>query len=404
MSQCLNVYLSFCAVESSAEASTANVAKSYERLLQDKEKYIRDLKNRLDRSWAAGLNHFFKDAQNLIPNSEVHYMLDRATQVLQEEANVLEVSINQQQEAKEGEPKAREANEEMVVVGDTHGQFYDVLSLFELNGEPSETQKYIFNGDYVDRGSFSFQVIFLLLSYKVLYPKSVFLLRGNHETINMNIMYGFYHEILAKYDKSVMEKFWKVFSHLPIAAVFKNEVYPDYKAIVLHGGLFTKSDVTIDELNAIDRTTAAEGGAEERAEKEGRGEGEKTEKNDRFGLMQDLLWSDPMKGTGRKENESRGGGLLFGPDVTERFLERNGLSLLIRSHQVRKYGWSVEHSNKCITVFSSPNYCDSVNNKGAFLRFTKSKKTPDIVEFGAVKHPPLGPMAHLQIYRGKARL
>jgi len=98
----------------------------------------------------------------------------------------------------------------ITVCGDTHGQFFDVLRIFELNGKPSNCNPYLFNGDFVDRGSFSFEVITLLLAYKVAYPMGMHLVRGNHESKSMNRIYGFEGEVKHKYDDVMMGLFTEV--------------------------------------------------------------------------------------------------------------------------------------------------------------------------------------------------
>lgn len=106
-----------------------------------------------------------------------------------------------------------------------------------------------------------------------------------------------------------------------------------------------------------------------------------------------MLWSDPRKQLGRGPNK-RGVSMQFGPDVTKRFLDDNGLELLIRSHEVKHEGFEVEADGRLITVFSAPNYCDSVGNKGAFIRFKGSEMKPQISQFTAVSHPPVKPMQY----------
>lgn len=101
-------------------------------------------------------------------------------------------------------------NEKFTVCGDIHGQYYDLLNIFELNGLPSETNPYLFNGDFVDRGSFSVECIFVLFSFKLLYPNHFFLSRGNHESQNMNQMYGFEGEVKEKYTSQMAEFFTEV--------------------------------------------------------------------------------------------------------------------------------------------------------------------------------------------------
>lgn len=105
----------------------------------------------------------------------------------------------------------REPDEEITVCGDIHGQYYDLLNIFELNGIPSEKNPYVFNGDFIDRGSFSCEVIITLLAWKVCYPKHFFMSRGNHETKQLNKLYGFYGEVMHKYDSRTYELFNELF-------------------------------------------------------------------------------------------------------------------------------------------------------------------------------------------------
>ncbi|CAM9931298.1 unnamed protein product [Phaeothamnion confervicola] len=108
--------------------------------------------------------------------------------------------------------------------------------------------------------------------------------------------------------------------------------------------------------------------------------------------MSDLMWSDPQPFPGRSPSK-RGVGMAFGPDVTAAFLDHNGLELVVRSHEVKEEGYLVEHDGRCITVFSAPNYCDQMGNKGAFIRFGWDLK-PRFTQFAAVLHPAIRPMAY----------
>jgi len=251
------------------------------------------------------------------------------------------------------------------VCGDTHGQFYDLLNIFEVNGgRPCEERPYLFNGDFVDRGSFSVEVVLALFAYKVLYPNHMHLLRGNHETRNMNKIYGFDGEVKAKYDDTILDLFTEVFRLLPLCATINKKV------VIMHGGLFQEEGVKLEQIKKISRNCEPPDS----------------------GLMSDILWSDPQPFPGRGPSK-RGVGLAFGPDVTAKFLEDNGLELLVRSHEVKDEGYLQEHDGKLITVFSAPNYCDQMGNKGASIRFFEDCK-PNFVQFEAVPHPPVKPMAY----------
>ena len=133
------------------------------------------------------------------------------------------------------------------VCGDTHGQYYDTCNIFEVAGEPSPTNPFLFNRDFVDRGSFSVENVMLLFAWKLLYPEHVHLLRGNHETKNMNRVYGFEGEVRAKYDSQTMDLFTEIFQALPLAAVVDGRVF------VTHGGLFSADGVTLADIEKISR-------------------------------------------------------------------------------------------------------------------------------------------------------
>lgn len=250
-------------------------------------------------------------------------------------------------------------DQEITVCGDVHGQFYDLLNIFTINGLPSEDNPYLFNGDIVDRGSFSVEVVLMLVACKLAYPHHMHITRGNHETSEMNAMYGFKGEMLSKYDERLYQIFSEAFRLLPLAFVINN------KAFVVHGGLSRRENVTLDDIRKIDRNK--EPGSDV--------------------LMTDLLWSDPSPVPGLTPSK-RGVACQFGPDITEAFLKTNNLSFVIRSHEMKEEGYEVEHDGKLITVFSAPNYCDEMGNRGAFIRLKGSVMVPKFHQFTAVEHPP----------------
>ena len=254
-------------------------------------------------------------------------------------------------------------DKKFTVVGDIHGQFYDLLHIFEINGYPSEENPYLFNGDYVDRGVFSLECITTLIAFKLLYPNHLFLARGNHESSNLNQMYGFKNEVIDKYGKDdrMYECFLEFFKSLPLGHILNKQI------LVVHGGLFSKDGVTIDEIKKIDRFREIP----------------------ESGLMSELLWSDPCKENGRIPSK-RGVGMSFGPDVAKKFLDENNLKMLIRSHEVKQEGYEVEADGKVVTIFSAPNYCDQMGNKGAIIIF-KGKETlePEYKQFTSSPHPDI---------------
>ena len=247
----------------------------------------------------------------------------------------------------------------ITVVGDIHGQFYDLLHIFEINGYPSEDNIYLFNGDYVDRGVFGVECLITLISLKILYPKYIFMSRGNHEDRSINRRYGFQNEVIDKYDEKIFNCFSEFFKFLPLGHIINKEV------LVIHGGLFSQDGVTLDDLRKINRF----------------------QEIPFDGLMCELLWSDPYDEKGTRPSR-RGAGVNFGPDVTEKFLKENNLKLLIRSHEVRKEGYQIETGGKLITLFSAPNYCDRSGNKGALIKFNGGDMShPIFIKFTESPHP-----------------
>ncbi|KAI5121578.1 hypothetical protein M0805_000757 [Coniferiporia weirii] len=275
------------------------------------------------------------------------------------------------------------------VIGDVHGQFYDFLHLLSLTGHPSEQHCLLMNGDLVDRGSWSIEVILTAFALKWLYPNRMFINRGNHEAKDMNRAYGFEGEAKHKHGEQSYKLFAHVFTALPLSTLINATQPPALglespkqpilspsgvkRYFVVHGGLFSKDDVSLDEIRKIPRL--------------GRQPGQE-------GLMCELLWTDPQEMPGRGPSK-RGVGIAFGPDVTKRWCESNQVTGIFRSHEVRQDGYAIEHDGLCTTVFSAPNYVDQSGNKGAFVRIDAAGSC-DYRQFDAVQHPPLKPMAYAQ--------
>lgn len=191
-----------------------------------------------------------------------------------------------------------EDEEVFTVCGDIHGQYYDLLNLFSINGHPGPNRKYLFNGDFVDRGSFSVECMMTLIAWKCANRDWLHMTRGNHEAKQVNMVYGFKGEVEAKFkDNGVYEAFSELFCALPLAYIFNEQV------MVCHGGLPSQDNVTIKMINEEKRFL------------------EIPEK----GIMCDMCWADPTPQNGRSPSK-RGVSMGFGPDITNAFLDSNKLS------------------------------------------------------------------------------
>ncbi|GEQ72314.1 hypothetical protein JCM33374_g6001 [Metschnikowia sp. JCM 33374] len=346
----------------------------------------------LDQSYLRYMIQLFKDGGKL-PKQHVFAIVAKVHEICRSEQALVEISLPHSKLSKADNPDEiiLHNGKKVTVVGDTHGQFYDVLNLFQRFGHVSEDHIYLFNGDFVDRGSWSCEVALYLYVLKVLYPKSCFINRGNHETNDMNKTYGFTDECEAKYSKKVFEAFAESFGALPLATLI-NRSY-----LVMHGGLFSNDKVKLDDIKAINRFPSSG-----------------SSQPSREGLAMELLWTDPQPENGRSPSK-RGLGIQFGPDITERFCLSNKIRKVLRSHEVRMEGVEVEHNGRLITVFSAPNYCDSTGNLGGVVHITENEgydaaaddgegyrlaEDPNcpwalsIETFAAVPHPDLKPMAY----------
>lgn len=237
----------------------------------------------------------------------------------------------------ERQPVLLEIKAPVKVCGDIHGQYGDLLSLFEFGGFPPESN-YLFLGDYVDRGRQSLECICLLLAYKIKYPNNFFLLRGNHECAGINRIYGFYDECKRRYSINLWKIFTECFDWLPIAALI------DRRILCMHGGI--SPDLrNLDQIRKIKRPTDVPD----------------------KGLLCDLLWSDPDKNIAGWGDNDRGVSVTFGADVVDDFLEMVNIDLICRAHQVVEDGYEFFADKSLVTLFSAPNYCGEFENSGVIM-------------------------------------
>ncbi|EAY05119.1 Ser/Thr protein phosphatase, putative [Trichomonas vaginalis G3] len=225
----------------------------------------------------------------------------------------------------------------MYVVGDIHGNLKDLLRIISPHLMNSNA-KFLFLGDYVDRGSFSLEVVTLLYALVLKFPNRFFLIRGNHEVTGVSKVNGLYSDCLFSYNAiDLVAPIYESFSYLPLAAIIGGNI------LCIHGGLGPSFNY-IDQLKHYQRPI--------------------TELTDE--VLSDLLWSDPNTMASTYLESPRGKGKLFGTIAINQFLKDNNIRYIIRGHQCVEHG--VEFFNENIfTIFSSSFYNDENENKAGYL-------------------------------------
>ena len=270
---------------------------------------------------------------------EIRQLCDLVKEVLSKEQNVLEVKSP------------------ITVVGDIHGQFYDLQEMFSVAGKPPETS-YLFMGDYVDRGYYSVETLLLLFALKVQFPSRIYLIRGNHETRQITQVYGFYDECMKKLGSpDVWTWCTEAFDCLALAAVV-NPGTPEARFAV-HAGLTPSCD-TIDQIKELDRFVEVP----------------------HEGPMCDLLWSDPEDMSGGWGISPRGAGYIFGNDIVDQFNRVNNIHQICRSHQLVMNGYKEYFGDQLVTIWSAPNYCYRCGNIAAVLEVGETQETTNYLKFG----------------------
>lgn len=293
-------------------------------------------------------DHFFHEGR--LQEDQAIKIVKQATQLLTAEPNLLSVPAP------------------VTICGDVHGQYYDLMKLFEVGGDP-KTTKYLFLGDYVDRGSFSIECLIYLYALKITYPNSFWMLRGNHESRHLTEYFTFKNECVHKYSAQLYEECITSFNALPLAAIMNEQFF------CVHGGISPQ----LTDLDSV-------------------------RKMNRFrepptkGLMCDLLWADPIEeydedniDTEYLNNAVRGCSYAFTYKAACKFLDRTKLLSIIRAHEAQNAGYRMYKRTKTmgfpslLTMFSAPNYLDSYNNKAAVLKYENN--VMNIRQFNASPHP-----------------
>ncbi|KAI9841609.1 MAG: serine/threonine protein phosphatase Pzh1 [Sclerophora amabilis] len=223
------------------------------------------------------------------------------------------------------QPALVELSPPVKIVGDVHGQYTDLIRMFEMCGFPPNAN-YLFLGDYVDRGKQSLETILLLFCYKLKFPENFFLLRGNHECANVTRVYGFYDECKRRCTIKTWRTMIDAFNTLPIASIVAGKIF------CVHGGLSPSLD-HMDDIRQIARPTDVPD----------------------YGLLNDLLWSDPADMEEDWEANERGVSYCFGKKVIMEFLQRHDFDLVCRAHMVVEDGYEFFNDRILVTVFSAPN-------------------------------------------------
>lgn len=259
-----------------------------------------------------------------LSESEVSALCNKARDVFASQAMLLELDAPLQ------------------VCGDIHGQYYDLIRIFNYFGYPPKVN-YLFLGDYVDRGRQGLETVCLLLAYKVRYPESFYMLRGNHESSSINRIYGFYDECKKRYSLKLWKLFSDCFNCMPIAALVEDRIF------CMHGGLSPEL-MRVEDVNSIQRPVEIPDN----------------------GMLCDLLWSDPDDEITGWANNERGVSYIFGKDVVSNFLKRNDLDLICRAHQVVEEGYEFFSKKQLITIFSAPNYCGEFDNAAGMMKIDEN--------------------------------
>jgi len=309
--------------------------------------------NKICKKLLACKNHPVGKSADLAAE-ELYFLCDTAKEIFLQQPNLLELEAP------------------VKIVGDIHGQFSDLLQLFEYGGLPPSSN-YLFLGDYIDRGLQGIECVALMLCFKIKYPLQFFMLRGNHECASINRIYGFYDECKSRYTIKLWRQVNELFNCLPVAAIISKKIF------CIHGGLSPEL-VDIAQILEMERPTDVPDS----------------------GLLCDFLWSDPDPYVVGWTESDRGVSYVFGSDVVQEFLRTHDFDLVVRAHQVVEDGYEFFGENReMVTLFSAANYCGEFDNAAAlmlidadltcsFKILTSNKQRWKILKTNHTKEPPEG--------------
>jgi diadenosine tetraphosphatase ApaH/serine/threonine PP2A family protein phosphatase len=324
------------------------------------------------------------DTSGLLDEKDAIRIVKDAVKILRDEGNLVRM------------------NDPCSVIGDIHGQWYDMAGIISNAGKFGQ-RNMLFLGDYVDRGAFSSEVMLYLLAAKINYPDSVFLLRGNHESRKTTKSYGSQEEFKFKYGRKFNKVLTEAFDHFPVYGLIESA---GKKILCMHGGISPNTE-NIDDLDNFNRI----------------------EEPPKAGVLKDTLWADPYEDLTAKKQEdmpdeydlnnldthkpkdkpdygddafhdsSRGKGLkLYGYPAVLEFLKANELVGIFRGHEqketgLEQYKFGPKYKFPAVTtVFSAPNYTDKSQNTGAVVNITNG--VVKFKHFTWALHPQFFPFDH----------
>jgi diadenosine tetraphosphatase ApaH/serine/threonine PP2A family protein phosphatase len=230
------------------------------------------------------------------------------------------------------ELKKENPQDKVIVIGDLHGDLKSLIKLIEII--KLEKPKYvIFLGDIVDRGLYQLECLILVLALKIKDSNKYYLLKGNHETLEVNRNYGFYQDFLNRFkNPKKFNQVTAIYNTLPYSALVNESI------LCLHGGI-------PEEINAINRLRGIK-----------TSEINLTYENTAKSLLQ-IMWNDPKPNLKGFAESFRGREIkFFGEDVFTDFMRENKLDYLIRGHERFPEGYKWFFNEQLLSIFSSTNY------------------------------------------------
>jgi diadenosine tetraphosphatase ApaH/serine/threonine PP2A family protein phosphatase len=268
---------------------------------------------------------------------EIYPILFRVHEIFKEENFIIELDLNSSEDFG-------------YVIGDIHGNLNSINYFTKLIQE-NNPKFVIFLGDIVDRGLNQLECLIVVLALKILFPHKIFLLRGNHETLEMNQAYGFFNLFLTKFhEPRKFDSILTVYEVLPLCCIFNNKI------LCVHGGISSDFKAIIDLKNL------------------------KTSNHKNLtqilrNSMFQMMWNDPKENIQGFSKSYRGKGIkFFGEDVFDDFMEKNNLKYLVRSHEYFSEGYRWFFNKRLLSIFSTDNYYGTLNPNPASYAVIRGKE------------------------------